>query len=149
MKELDYQIVRSRKRKTLTITVERDRSVVVHAPERTPEHEVHRVVDEKRQWILGKLSHHQKYKERRHPPGKEMVNGESAPYLGRDYRIEVTETESGDIELTSHFLVPPAQQANRREVLREWYIGEAKKKIRQRLHRLVFKPDVCAEPTNT
>jgi hypothetical protein len=33
------------------------------------------------------------------------VNGESAPYLGRDYRIEVTETESGDIEFYRHFLV--------------------------------------------
>ena len=50
MKELDYQIVRSPKRKTLTITVERDRAVVVHVPEGTPEQEVHRVVDKKRQW---------------------------------------------------------------------------------------------------
>jgi predicted metal-dependent hydrolase len=55
MKELNYQIVRSPKRKTLTITVERDRTVMVHVPEGTPEQEVHRVVDEKRQWILAKL----------------------------------------------------------------------------------------------
>jgi predicted metal-dependent hydrolase len=129
MKELDYQIVRSPKRKTLTITVERDRSVVVRAPEGTPEHEVHRVVDEKRQWILGKLRHPQKYKERRHPPGKEVVNGESAPYLGRDYRIEVTETKSGDIEFTRHFLVPATHRTKRRAVLRDWYVGEARKKI--------------------
>lgn len=129
MKELDYQIVRSPKRKTLTITVERDRSVVVHAPQGTPENEVHRVVDQKRQWILAKLRHPQKYKERRHPPGKEVVNGESAPYLGRDYRIEVTETESGDVEFSNHFLVPHAHQAKRRAVLRDWYVGEARKKI--------------------
>ena len=32
-----YIIKRSPKRKKLTITVERDRSVVVHAPESTPE----------------------------------------------------------------------------------------------------------------
>jgi predicted metal-dependent hydrolase len=129
MNELNYQIVRSTNRKTLTITVERDRTVMVHVPEGTPEQEVHRVVDEKRQWILAKLRHPQKYKERRHPPGKEVVNGESAPYLGRDYRIEVTETDSGEIELSRHFLVPPARQAKRREVLRDWYIGQAKTKI--------------------
>jgi predicted metal-dependent hydrolase len=129
MKELEYQIVRSPKRKTLTITVERDQSVVVHAPEGTPEHEVHRVVDEKRQWILGKIRHPQKYKQRRHPPGKEVVNGESAPYLGRDYRIEIRQTTSGDIELSRHFLVPPGHQAKRREVMRDWYIAEAKKQI--------------------
>jgi len=129
MNELNYQIVRSPKRKTLTITVERDRSVIVHVPEGTPEQERHRVVDEKRQWILAKLRHPQKYKERRHPPGKEVVNGESASYLGRDYRIEVTETDSGEIEFLRHFLVPPARQAKRREVLRDWYIGQAKTKI--------------------
>jgi len=129
MNELNYQIVRSPNRKTLTITVERDRTVIVHVPEGTPEQEVHRVVDEKRQWILAKLRHPQKYKERRHPPGKEVVNGESAPYLGRDYRIEVTETDSGEIEFSRHFLVPPARQAKRREVLRDWYIGQAKMKI--------------------
>ncbi len=129
MTELHYQIVRSPKRKTLTITVERDRTVVVHTPAETPEDEVRRVVDQKRQWIFEKLRHTQKYKERPHPPGKEVVNGESAPYLGRDYRIEITETESGEVEFLRHFLVPPAHLGKRREVLRDWYIGQAKSKI--------------------
>jgi predicted metal-dependent hydrolase len=128
MTELNYQIVRSPKRKKLTITVERDRSVVVHVPQETSEDEVHRIMDEKRQWILEKLRHPQKYKERI-PPGKEVVNGESAPYLGRDYRIEVTETESGEVEFSQHFLVPPARLEKRRQVLRDWYIGQAKEKI--------------------
>ena len=66
---------------------------------------------------------------RLHPPGKEVVNGESAPYLGRDYRIEVTETVSSEIEFSQLFLVPPARQAKRREVLRDWYIARAKEKI--------------------
>jgi predicted metal-dependent hydrolase len=135
MNELNYQIVRSAKRKTMTITVERDRTVIVHVPERTPDQEVHQVVDAKRQWILMKLRHPQKYKERRHPPGKEVVNGESAPYLGTDYRIELTETASGEIEFSRHFLVPPANQAKRRQVLRDWYIGQAKKTILARADR--------------
>src|SRR5271156_495712 len=129
MTELEYQTVRSPKRKKLTITVERDRTIIVHAPQGIPEEEVRQVVDAKRQWILSKLSHPQKYQNRLHPPGKEVVNGESAPYLGRDYRIEVTETQSGDIEFSRHFLVPPARLAKRREVLRDWYIERAKEKI--------------------
>jgi hypothetical protein len=131
MRELDYQIVRSPKRKTMTITVERDSTVTVHVPEGTPEDQVRRIVDEKRQWILEKLRHPQKYK-KRFPPGKEVVNGESAPYLGRDYRIEVTDTQSGDVEFSRHFLVPPAHQNRRREVLRSWYIEQAEKKILKR-----------------
>jgi len=129
MKELNYQIVRSPKRKTLTITVERDMTVLVHVPQATPEEEVHRVVDQKRQWILEKLRHPQKYRERRHAPGKEVVNGESALYLGREYRIEVMETDSGDIEFFRHFLIPPARQVKRREVLLDWYVAQAKAKI--------------------
>ena len=82
MMELNYQIIRSPKRKKLTITVERDRAIVVHAPEGTSEEQVQQVVDSKRQWILEKVRHPQKYQDRRHPPGKEVVNGESAPYLG-------------------------------------------------------------------
>lgn len=129
MMKLDYQIVRSPKRKKLTIMVERDRAIIIHAPEGTPDEEVRRVVDAKRQWILTKLRHPQKYRNRLHPPGKEVVNGESAPYLGRDYRIEVTETASGEIEFSHVFLVPPARQTKRREVLRDWYIARAKEKI--------------------
>jgi predicted metal-dependent hydrolase len=133
MMELEYQIVRSPKRKKLTITVERDRVVIVHAPQETSEEEVRRVVDTKRQWILTKICHPQKYQDRLHPPGKEVVNGESAPYLGRDYRIEVIETASGEVEFSHLFFVPPAKRAERREVLRDWYIARAKEKILTRV----------------
>ncbi|MGD0009334.1 MAG: SprT family zinc-dependent metalloprotease [Terriglobia bacterium] len=133
--ELEYQIVRSAARKTLTISVERDRSIIVHAPQGTSEEEVRRVVVAKRQWILTKLRHPQKYQDRPHPPGKEVVNGESAPYLGRDYRIEITETASGEIEFSGLFLVPAAHRTKRREVLRDWYIARAKEKILARVEQ--------------
>jgi predicted metal-dependent hydrolase len=135
MKELDYTIARSPRRRTLTITVERDSAIVVHAPEVMPDEEVRRHVDAKRQWILKKLRSPQKYKERSHPPGKEVVNGESAPYLGRNYRIEVADTPSGDIEFSRLFTVPPAHQARRREVLKDWYICQAKETILSRTER--------------
>jgi predicted metal-dependent hydrolase len=135
MTEIDYEIVRSSRRRKLTITVERDRTVVVRAPTATTDGDIQRVVRLKRQWILAKLSHSQKYQKRRHPPGKEVVSGESAPYLGREYRIEIGETDSGDVEFDHMFVVPRAHQANRREVLRDWYISMAKEKILSRVMR--------------
>ena len=135
MMDISYEIVRSPRRKKLTITVERDRAVIVHAPQETPDDEIQRIIESKRQWILAKRRHPQKYQNRLHPPGKEVVNGESAPYLGRDYRIEIAETVSGDIEFTHLFLVPPGHQAKRREVLRDWYIGRAKEKILGRVEQ--------------
>lgn len=133
MKNLEYKIVRSPNRKKLTISVERDRSVVVHAPEDTPEETVRRIVEEKRHWLFDKLNHAQKYQLRAHPPGKEVVNGESAPYLGREYRIEIKDTESGEVEFQRAFLVPTSHQNRRRDALKAWYINRAKETILSRV----------------
>jgi predicted metal-dependent hydrolase len=135
MKDMNYKIVRSPKRKTLTITVERDRAIVVHAPQSTSEETVHRLVDTKRQWIFEKLHHTQKYQDRIHPPGKEVVNGESAPYLGRDYRIEIAETKSGEVELSRVFMVPVSHQSKRRNALKAWYTARAKETILPRVEQ--------------
>ena len=43
--------------------------------------------------------------------------------------MAITETDSGEVEFSDFFLVPPAHQAKRREVLRDWYIARAKEKI--------------------
>ena len=134
MTELDYTIVCSSRRKTLNITVERDRTVIVRAPQDTPEEAIRRAVEAKRQWILDKLRSSQKYKDRV-PPGKEVVNGESAPFLGREYRIEIAETPSGAVELSRQFTVPPSHSAQRREVLRAWYVGQARDTILPRAHQ--------------
>lgn len=135
MIDLEYKIVRSSKRRKLTIVVERNRSIVVHAPEGATEETIHSVIDAKRQWLLSKLRHPQKYQDLPHPPGKEVVNGESAPYLGKDYRIEIAETASGEVEFGGSFVVPSSHQGKRREVLRDWYIARAKDKILDRVEQ--------------
>ena len=124
-----YKIKRSPKRKKMTITVERDRSVIVHAPESTSEETIRKVVESKHQWIHEKIKHTQKYDEQPHPPGKELVNGESALYLGREYQIEMITSDSTDIHLEQRFLVPTSLAGERRSVLRNWYIDQAKKRI--------------------
>jgi hypothetical protein len=93
--ELDYKVVFS-KRKTLTLTVERDRSVVVTAPEGTSLEKIRQVVESRKLWLYEKTRHTQKYNPLPHPPGKELVTGESMPYLGRHYRIELVD---GDGEI--------------------------------------------------
>ncbi len=133
--DLNYQIVRSAKRKKLTISVERDRSIVVHAPEGLSDETIHQVVDSKRQWLFDKVNHPQKYQDRPHAPGKEVVNGESVPYLGREYLIEIKDTVSGCVEFSRRFLVPPAQQSKRRKVLKEWYVTRAMETILPRVKR--------------
>ncbi len=133
--DLEYTIVRSAKRRKLTITVERDRRVVVHAPVSTTEEKIRHIIESKRQWIWEKTNHSKKYKDLQHPPGKELVNGESALYLGRNYRIEITETASGKIEFSQRFLVPPQRADEGFEHFIAWYKSRADKKILPRVQR--------------
>jgi len=134
--ELTYTIKRSEKRHKLTITVERDRSVVVHAPVGTPEAKIRELIESKRHWIHQKINHRQKYQELPHPPGKELVTGESALYLGRQYRIEVVEAGLSGIYFCQRFLIPASHAPRRKAVLRDWYRDRTHEKIlpRVRLH---------------
>jgi predicted metal-dependent hydrolase len=133
--ELAYTIKRSAKRLKLTITVERDRSVIVHVPEGTPDEKIRQVVASKRQWIYEKIGHPQKYQDLPHAPGKELVSGESAFYLGRQYRIEVVKSGLANIQFAQGFLISAEQADKRAEALRDWYIGKAKEKIVPRVRR--------------
>src|SRR5215207_6451734 len=123
--ELEYTIVRSPKRRKLTITVERDRTVVVHAPAATSEEKIRQVVEAKRQWIFEKTRHAQKYDDLPHPPGKELVNGESALYLGRSYQIEIVATDLDEIRFAQKFFVPAQLSDRKLGAFRNWYMARA------------------------
>ena len=150
--DLRYTVRRSAKRKRLTITVERDRSVVVHAPAAMPDAAIGRAVEAKRQWIREKTRHGRKYREPPHPPGKELVNGESALYLGRSYRIELVKGDAGDaggVRLDRCFFVPVLPRAagapagHGATAMRDWYVARAKEHILPRVERHARSLGVC------
>ncbi len=126
---LSYVIQRSAKRRRLTITVERDRRIIVHAPVGLTDDKVRHVVESKKQWIHEKLRHPQKYQALPHPPGKELVSGESALYLGRQYRIEAVKSSDAEARFSRLFYVPVGPKKLRVEAVRRWYIGKAWEKI--------------------
>lgn len=128
--ELNYKVVYS-KRKTLTITVERDCSIVVKAPEQTPSAKIQQVVESRKLWLYEKTRHAQKYRPLPHPPGRELVSGESMPYLGRQYRIELVDGE-GEIQFEQKFLVPRAM-TDKSAAFRHWFIARAEEKILPRV----------------
>ena len=131
--ELKYRVKRSAKRRKLTITVERDREVIVHAPASTSDEKIAQVVESRRQWIFDKLGHGKKYQPLPHPPGKELVSGESALYMGRAYRIEIVADGLSEVQFTQRFLVPATDEKPPQGVLREWYETRAKSIILPRV----------------
>ena len=71
--DISYSVNRSSKRTKITITIERDRTVVVQAPNHASDEAIARIVEAKRYWIYEKTGHGQKYTDRPHPPGKELL----------------------------------------------------------------------------
>lgn len=133
MLDVPYTVRRSKTRRTLTISVERDRRVIIHAPAGASDEAIRKAVDSKQQWILEKTRHPQKYQELPHPPGKELVSGESALYLGRQYRIEVVKGGVEGVRFANGFLVPASHASKRKEALLDWYVARANEKVLPRV----------------
>ena len=131
--DISYSVKRSSKRTKITITIERDRTVVVQAPNHASDEAIARIVEAKQYWIYEKTGHGQKYMDRPHPPGKELVNGESTLYLGRSYRIEIVDNDTEYIRFDQRFLVPASLARQKKGVMREWYIARARERILPRV----------------
>ena len=131
--DITCSVKRSSKRTKVTITIERDRKVVVHAPNHASDEAIARIVEAKRYWIYEKTRHSQKYTDRPHPPGKELVNGESALFLGKSYRIEVVDKETKCIRFDQRFLIPASRAPHKKVAMRGWYIARAKERILPRV----------------
>lgn len=125
--QIEY-LIKYSNRKTLNITVERDRQVVVHAPANLSEDKIREIVSSKKDWIMGKLMHVQKY-----PvvvSAKEFVSGEALMYLGKNYQLLVVNADIEGIELDKQFKISKKNQAIANELFKQWYKKQAIEKIK-------------------
>lgn len=91
--ELVFSVRVSNRRRTVGITVERDGALVLHMPEGQSWERVERWVRGKRHWVRDKLA--DKDVLTSHQPRREFVSGEGFDYLGRRYRLKVTDEVQG------------------------------------------------------
>lgn len=130
--ELDYQVIYS-KRKTITLTVERDRSIVVHAPVGTSEERIRQAVEDKKLWLYEKLHNEQKYPAQ--PLRKEFVTGETISYLGRNYRLEITDDDEPGVRFQSRFYISRQQHSSVAQLVQAWYTKRAQEKLPPRVRQ--------------
>jgi hypothetical protein len=124
--QIDYQIKYS-DRKTITITVERDRAIVVRAPKGTDRDKIHRLVESKKLWLYEKLKSAQKYSSEK--TVKEFVSGETVLYLGKKYRLEIENSSEENIRFAGKFIVAAVSSEQAGEVFRNWFKKQASGKI--------------------
>ena len=93
---IEYTLKRSA-RKTIGISVERDGSVVVSAPEIVTEEAIAQHVHTKRLWVWEKqaIKKHQNAE----APQKQFIAGESFEYLGRRYRMKIVDAQDKPLKM--------------------------------------------------
>jgi predicted metal-dependent hydrolase len=139
---LDFTLTRSHRRRTVGITLERDGNLSVAAPEGTPLGQVEAVVRRKLFWVFAKLA--EKALLFQPPPRKEYVSGEGFHYLGRSYRLLLTDEAevngSARLRLTGgRFVLPRREQPRAADLFTRWYTEHALIWLRQRVDQLAAR----------
>lgn len=123
-----YEIEYSKRRKTVGIYVERDRRVVVKAPEGFPPSRIRSIIEKKKDWIIEKINGQFKYPTT--PAKKEFVSGESMMLLGRNCTLLVVDENIRGIEFDGFsFRISKSNQEKAHDLFVAWYKKYALTKI--------------------
>ena len=127
-KRIDFQLEFS-SRKSLGITVTPELAVLVRAPLDTPVEKVKEKLRKKAPWIIQQqcffLTFHPKMTDRK------FVGGETHLYLGRQYRLKIIFDPVESAKLKGKFIeITTPDKARVKELVNDWYLQNAKKKLR-------------------
>lgn len=122
-------IVRTNRR-SLSLTINKNAELIVHAPKRLSIDEIFKYIKEKERWISSK----QKEVQDRLSINKDIINYNEILFLGKKYGIEKVQGLK-KIELGNQALLLPANISDDRIVskIKNWYTAIAKKILCERL----------------
>jgi len=121
-------------RKTLSISVHPDLSVIVKAPENTESLDIEKKVHRRAKWILNQQRRFEIFLP--DVPPRKYISGESHRFLGRQYRLKVIKSDTEKIYLSRQFLevyTSDTTPAHVRELAENWYREQAERIFQQRL----------------
>lgn len=123
-----YEVRFLASRQTLAIEVHPDSRVLVRAPVDCPEALIAERVQKRAAWISRQLAEFERYRPR--TPARQYINGESHLYLGRQYRLKLTEGDLASVKLTRGQLLvslPGEPEPERvKTLLHRWYLDRAR-----------------------
>ena len=126
-----YTVKRS-KRKTLSIYIERDGSVSVLAPENNTDEEIETIVEQKSYKIFKHLAEREELNATR--TYREIANGESFLYLGRNYRLQLVKDQDVPLKLKDgHLYLLKSLKDEAQEVFKTFYREKALPRITSRV----------------
>ena len=117
-------------RRSLSLTINKNGELIVHAPRRLSVDEIFRYIKEKEKWITTK----QKEIQERLSINKDIINYNQIQFLGRKYKISSIKGIK-KIELTEDALFIPnnIDEIDKVHKIKLWFIKVAKKILKERL----------------
>ena len=141
--DLEFEVRRSARRRTVQITVDRGGELVLAAPHDCPVSTMENFVQEKRSWIYTKLA--EKEALWAEAPRKQYVSGEGFPYLGRSYRLLLVRKQNAPLKLEhGRFKMRRDVASAGREHMVRWYTHHAVPWLEKRVRG--WQRRVGAEP---
>ncbi|MEJ2724775.1 MAG: SprT family zinc-dependent metalloprotease [Deltaproteobacteria bacterium] len=146
--DLEVEVRRSPRRRTVDLIVDRFGEVVINIPESLSQQELESIVRRKQEWIYTKLG--QKEIVLRMGESKEYVTGEGFYYLGKKYRLKLLDPRDGEANLpqlrllNGRFVMPRSAAGNGRNHFIKWYMSQGQGYISKAID--ILKERVLAEP---
>jgi predicted metal-dependent hydrolase len=133
LSELEIELIRS-KRKTVSIHIERDGSVSARIPEAITEDEILKVLKSKEYQIHKNLAQWSQLNQTK--VEREYVNGQSFLYLGRNYRLQLTDDKLESLTFNKgYFYLSNSNKINARELFVSFYKEKLNEKLKPILKR--------------
>lgn len=114
-------LIRSNRR-TVALILERDGSLTVRAPKRAAMRDIQNFVHEKADWIERSR---EKLKAIVTVPKKEFADGETFPFLGRDYELRLIPHQRQTLHFDSGFTLKASARPRGEAVFTQWYRSQA------------------------
>jgi predicted metal-dependent hydrolase len=130
-KDIDYKLKKS-DRKTTSIYIERDGTVLVIAPAPFQLEKIEQILESKRSWIYRSLAEWDDLNRTR--VHREYVNGESFLYLDRHYRLQLVAEQDVPLKFKNgYFLLLEQAVKDAPEFFKQFYKTKLQKKLAERL----------------
>jgi predicted metal-dependent hydrolase len=131
-----YQVVRSKKRRrTMTLLITQQGTVVIRAPLRTPDSDIDQFFHSRRAWIAKKLTGSKDREEAMTTP-RQFIAGEELYYLGDAYPLEISDSNGTRNPLVlSHgkFVLARQKVGCAKQLFVKWYKQRARDVIEERV----------------
>lgn len=130
--DLEFEVRRSTRRKTLGLTVDRAGELVVHAPDAATHDELRKWVGARLLWVYQKLARKQEMTGT--IQRAEFISGESLYYLGKNYRLKVVDVQDEPLRFDGQwFLLRRQDRAAAAQHFRRWYVSTGGPWLRKRV----------------